>query len=916
MDQSFSIQRGLSHTEARSRLERYGPNTIEHYEPFSIKKSFFKHLRGAFSLILLGASILSFIAGGFIDGVLLVILLFVTLALHVYHERKARVVFDTLRALLPKNALAVRDGKEMVILHENVVPGDILLIRPGDKIPADGIIIDGSSIRVNEAVMTGETESVDKHVTSELYLESYPEEVRVYAGTSLVRGDARILVGKTGTSTRFAQIIANSKKGAHTEEMLGQMTRTLSRWFLIIGGVVILGVVIVGIMRGTAWYEMAQLGAALLVSVVPEGLPLVLSMILGLGMYAMSREGVLVKNMNALTHVGSVTHLAFDKTGTLTKNELMVTDVLLPCSSYDESDQSKVLHHIEITGEGYQALGEAQIDGKALDHFPSDLFSLCVIESLCANAQLRTDEDDGTLSLVGDPTEGAMLALGQKFTYEQDVLRGRYPLIHELTFDFKKKYYVSVFRVTPERSLAVITGASEEVIDRCTKVWTSFPDVYSPHVLQQYAHYMNRDMDEAERRDIVARGNSFSARGKRMIGIGVKFLHRHQSEVQHRDLHDFVFAGMVAMQDTVRPDAQQMIQSLYGLHLEPIMITGDHARTALAIAGQVGLVPHEYARSQEYLATGADITERSADFPIEDYRVWARVKPEGKRAIVDAYHDRGVRLAMTGDGVNDVPSLAAADIGIAMGIKGTDAAREAADMVLLEDELEDIPRAFHEGRRMITAVWFVVAYLVGTNLLELMIIAGLSLFGVIEPLTPLQIIWINVVTDSLLVIPFMYEVMKNPPARELLFQGRTLDTLSLMKYFKKWFGGLFVLGIVVTGIGALLMQVTGEAIPRSVLMIFLIGFQLIHMFILPRVLHLGNPLSVRSFPRWYATIALGFAFHIALFGIKPLRDIFSLEALGWGDGALILALILAAWFVGRTTLVGWWGSREEKVRTS
>lgn len=755
---------GLTDHQVDRRRALYGRNQMQTHKARSIFSLIANQFKSPLIWLLVVALVIAFVLGEFVDGSIILFVLLFNTCLGTYQESRAQTTFLSLSKLTTTQIVVRRNGEKKLISSEDLVPGDIVELHPGDKIPADIRLIESQGMFLNESVLTGESFAVEKDYTGAVdQAQPYESTSLVWAGTHIEKGTGLGVVHATGTQTRMG-MLAGEIADTDREVPLQQRVKKLARILVIIGVIALIVLFGIGIVAGRDIIELTRIAIALLVAVVPEGLPVVMTLILSAGVYRMSKKQVLVKRLEAIETLGHARIIATDKTGTITRNEMTVSDIWVSGHTY------------HVSGVGYIPKGDIEPRGVTRDFVPA-LDRLVAMAERSTHAQLIYDGDH--TKIIGDPTEAAMRVLGMKRGIDQEVLRKETPLVSELEFDFRKKYYGMNFDLGQGQYEMVVIGAGEVLLNHATQWLDEAGNV--------------QGLDAKGRTDIHNRITEYSHQGLRVIGVAYKKI--STTTFTHDDVEDLIFVGLMAMKDAVRESVPNALQAARDAGMRVVMITGDHVTTATSLAIDAGIF-----RDGDTVLSGPEINTLSIEELAEritSVTVFARITPADKMKIIHAYQHNGDTIAMTGDGVNDVGSIAAADLGIAMGITGTEAAKEAADIILLRDDFGDIPLAVAEGRNIVLAMKRVILFLLATNIAELLIIMIAVVFGFPAPLTPAQIMWMNVVSDSFIVIALGLQVA----APEVL---RTMDYERISKKFiDRYDMGRMVFRVIVMTTGPL-----------------------------------------------------------------------------------------------------------------
>lgn len=713
-----SGEHGLTSIEAKERIKTQGLNQLPEAKVDGAGLIFLRQFQSPLIYILLLGSAAMFLMGEVTDSVVIGAVLIVNAIVGAIQEGKARNTLLALKKFVETKAIVIRDGKELIIPDSQVVAGDIIHLQEGDKIPSDARLISAHNLKVDEAALTGESESVRKtfDVIENPELPVLEQKNMVFKGTNIFTGNGLAIVVNTGQNTVIGKI-AKDVVSIETEIPLKASIRHLSRLIILVAGTMSILLFTVGMLGGKTAKEMLGVVISISVSVIPEGLPIAITIILAAGVWRMSKKKALVKRLQAVEALGQARVIAVDKTGTLTRNEMMVQAVYVGG------------HDFDVGGSGYEPKGAIKSNGKVIEpREHPELMLAGKMATLCANATVMSSEEDSEWKISGDPTEAAMLVLGEKLAFNKNDLEKESPLVSEIPFDYSLKYHATVHKDDGKNFLSVV-GAPEVVLALSEYAWRNGERV---------------KLRDEERALLVHKFIEFSKRGLRVLAFSYK--HNESETVNQSDIHDLTLVGFFGIRDTLRPEAKEAARRAGEAGIKVVMITGDHQVTAEAIAKEAFIF-----KKGDISLTGEDI-DKLSDNELKEMlnrvSVFARVTPEHKLRIINVYKSRGEIIAMTGDGVNDAPSLVAADLGVAMGKIGTEVAKESADIILLDDNFGSIISAIEEGRSIYKTIKKVVLYLLSTGIGELTVIAGSILLGLPLPLLPVQIIWLNFVTDG------------------------------------------------------------------------------------------------------------------------------------------------------------------------
>ena len=756
---------GLSETEARARLDRHGRNELAKEKPVSAWKKFFSQFKDALVILLLIATLIS--AGlWFIErdsalpyeaiAILAVVLL--NAVMGYIQQSRAEEAVAALRRISAAHASVIRDGTRRSIPASELVPGDIILIEEGDTVPADARLIQSTALQTAEAALTGESLPVTKEIAA--IAEEMPlgdQDNMIFSGTAATYGRSKAVVTATGMQTQMGHIAGMLEEAREEttplQKELARVGRLLGLIVVVIAIVMIATIILVEEVRGfAALFDVLILGVALAVAAVPEGLPAVVTAVLAIGVQRMARRHAIVRHLAAVETLGSANVIASDKTGTLTRNEMTVRTVVTASG------------RVSLSGTGYAPEGEISRDGPGEidDALRTELRRALAVGDRANNAVLQ--ERDGRWAVLGDPTEGALLVAARKAGLTDEALDARFERVGEVPFSSERKLMTTIHTDVERQDLVVFTkGAPDVLLTRCSR---------------ELAGEGARPLDDARRAEILRSNEALAGEALRTLGVAVRLWPADAFEADEIGEHveqDLVFAGLIGMIDPPRAEAKDAVARARAAGIRPIMITGDHPVTAAIIAAELGIVTDGRA------VTGAELErmpEEERERTVREVSVYARVNPEHKLQIVQALQAQGDIVAMTGDGVNDAPALKTADIGVAMGITGTDVSREAGDIVLADDNFASIVAAVEEGRAIFSNIRKFLRYLLSSNIGEVMTMffgvlladfIGLTATGgVALPLLATHILWINLVTDgapalALGVDPADADVMRKRP---------------------------------------------------------------------------------------------------------------------------------------------------------
>ncbi len=747
---------GLSSEEAARRLEEHGPNSLPSVERPTLIARLARQFNNLLILVLIAAAVITALLGHWVDTAVIMAVVIINAVIGFVQEGRAEAALEALRDMLAPKASVLRDGERLTIAADELVPGDVVVLEAGDKVPADLRLIDVSSMAVEEAILTGESVPVDKHTDPvDADADLGDRASMAFSGTLVAKGSASGVVVATGAQTEIGRVsgMVEGVEQLTTPliRQMGQFAKYLTGFILVVASAILAFTTLV---RGMEFAEAFMIIVAIFVASIPEGLPAVLTVTLAIGVQTMARRNAIIRRLPAIETLGAVSTICSDKTGTLTRNEMMVATVVT----------AEGLH--EISGEGYAPEGDVTRDGEAVETGPV-LAALGRVAGLCNTASLKrpdgdrqSDEKDAEPTeengaakdkassawrVAGDPMEGALLALAAKL---EQPWRNRPQAKRTIPFDASYRYMAVLHEDEEEGGLILLKGAPEAVLERCdSQMGTDGPET------------LDRDWwsEQAE---------AIADEGQRVLALAHK---PHKGDrLSHDDVESgLVLLGFAGLMDPPRPEVIDAVADCHSAGIDVKMITGDHKGTAAAIGRQIGL------KLTDEVVTGADI-ERMSDDELSKAvlrsDVFARTSPEHKLRLVKALQADGKVVAMTGDGVNDAPALKRADAGIAMGIKGSEAAREASELVLADDNFASIAEAVRQGRTVYGNLKKVITFLLPVNGGESLSLVIAVMFGLMLPITPLQVLWVNMVSSVALAMSLAFEppereVMKRPPRR-------------------------------------------------------------------------------------------------------------------------------------------------------
>jgi len=739
-------EHGLSAAEVENRIISYGKNELQEAPPAGIWVKIYEQFANFLVILLIVAAVISAVLGDWVEAAAIMTIVLLNAALGVVQESRAEEALAALKKMASPDANILREGHRQAIPARDVVPGDIVFLEAGNYVPADVRLLETVNLRIEEAALTGESVAVTKNAQMELEEDAAlgDRKTMAYTGTVVSYGRGVGVVTNTGMSTEIGQIAtmlqAVEEGDTPLQKRLDSFGRTLGWVSLVISGLIF----VQGTFSGTPALDMFIIAVSLAIAAVPEGLPAVVTITLALGMQEMIARNALVRKLSSVETLGSATIICSDKTGTLTQNEMTVTNIAVDGEFLD------------ITGTGYALEGDFLRDGKVVDlagDYPGIRTALW-IGALNNDAILEADYDEKgkkTIRMVGDPTEGALLVAAAKGGALPAPLSQAYPRIEEIPFDSERKRMVTVHAINQPEA-----GDVSPFLDQKQQAWYVVAQKGAPDVvLESCTHYQGRDdvavpLNDEQRRRILAANDRMTSQALRVLGVAYRVV-KELDYSQNGDLseeieEELIFVGLLGMIDPARPEVLPALQIAREAGIRTAMITGDYPNTAKAIAQEIGLL-----QAGHRVITGKELDELSDEElkeAVNDTDVFARVSPEHKVRIVDAFRSNNEVVAMTGDGVNDAPSIKRADIGIAMGITGTDVAKETADMVLTDDNYASIVSAVEQGRVIYSNIRKFVYFLLSCNIAEIATIFLATMLGWKSPLSAIQLLWLNLITDG------------------------------------------------------------------------------------------------------------------------------------------------------------------------
>jgi len=862
-----TTERGLDEAEARTRLVSHGPNRLPAPPHRGWLPRFLAQFRNILIYVLLGSALITLLLQHLLDTLVILAVVLVNALIGMIQEGKAEKAMDAIREMLAPYAAVLRDGQRQTLAAEQLVPGDIVLLEAGDRVPADLRLLRTRNLQIQEAILTGESLPVDKRtepVAEALALGD--RTCMAFSGTLVSSGQGRGVVVATGTATEIGRISGLLSAVQTLTTPLVRQLEVFARWLTLVilgGAALILGFGLAAWQQPFQELFMAVVGLS--VAAIPEGLPAVLTITLAVGVQAMAARNAIVRRLPAIETLGSVSVICTDKTGTLTRNEMSVVAALCGYQRF------------EIDGVGYAPSGEVRRAGRPVTpHEVPRLRELARAGALCNDAGLR--EQDSAWRVAGDPMEGALLALAGKLGFDHATLESTWARTDGIPFDATQRFMATLHHDHQNHAFILVKGAPERLLTLC-EAQRDGVDGTAPLAADHWH-------GEAER---------LAAAGQRVLALAAKPVAPEHTVLELADLDQgLVLLGLVGLIDPPRPEAMQAVAACQSAGIQVKMITGDHAGTAMAIGRAIGL------RHPDRLLTGAQLDamdDTALTARVLDTDIFARTSPEHKLRLVMALQARNMTVAMTGDGVNDAPALKRADAGIAMGGKGSEAAREAAEIVLADDNFASIVAAVHEGRAVYDNIKKVIGWTLPTNAGEAMTIVVALLLGMSLPVTPVQILWVNLITAVTLGIALAFEpasahLMARPPRdrAEPLLSGQWIWHIVLV--------ALLILAGVYGMYAHAVATGYEPALARTLAMNTLVMMEIGHLFFI-RHGHAGRLCwqSLRGTRILWSLVGVVVVAQLAITYIPPLQAIFDTRAVSAVDNLWILAIGFALWVV-------------------
>jgi len=878
LDRLQTAPQGLTTADAKARLRVTGPNLIERGARRPWFRVLLHQIADPIVYVLLAAALLAVMLGKVADSLVVLAVVVLNTLIGFVQEMRASQAIEALSQMVPQNATVLRDGDPSMVPAHEIVPGDVLVLQPGDQVAADVRLIEVNGLEIEEAALTGESLPVAKQEVPVVNDAVLGDRLSMaFGGTLVTSGTAEGVVVATGARSELGKI---SRMLSETVELQTPLTRRIAKLARAITLTIIAVaalIFVVGVLRANSLLDSALAAITLAVAAIPEGLPAVITIASAIGVQRMARRRAIIRHLPAVETLGSTTVICTDKTGTLTRNEMTVEALWTPAGV------------IEVTGVGYTPLGELLSAGRPLYPLPDNVRQLLIAGVLCNDSELECE--DGRWRIVGDPTEGALVVAARKSSLDESTLREAFPRQDEIPFSSELQYMATLHGSTDDRALVYLKGAPEVLAMMCSAFADDRP------IAHEAVHEASQTL---------------ASRGMRVLAVAMTRLDDGNADLEGIAWRDNLrFLGIVGMTDPPRPEAIEAVRVCQGAGIVVKMVTGDHAATARAIAQTIGLLAG--VNTQAEVITGSQI-EIASDSELillaRTTNVFARVAPEHKLRLVKALQADGQVVAMTGDGVNDAPALKRAEIGVAMGINGTAVAREAADIVLADDNFATIGAAVEEGRRVYDNLTKSLAFVLPTSLGQGMIILVAVLFfpivdgHLLMPIEPVQILWVNLVVAIALALPLAFEAQEpglmerppRPPNEPLLGSFLVFRTFLVGALMTAGAVGLFLREYNADQLAGIPLNIA-RAEAQTVAVTTIILFQTLYLLNCRSLTQGVWRIGLFSNLWVYVGIVVTLGLQLAFVYLPPLNRLFHTHPLDTADWALSGAVALAGFLV-------------------
>lgn len=862
--QFHSTKQGLGDFVIKENRSIYGENILNQTKKVTIFSIFISQFQSAFIYILLISALIVIFVGEFLDGFIIIGIVLLNAIIGTVQEGKARNTLGALKQAVESKAIVIRNGKPTTILDREIVPGDILLLKDGDVVTADARLLEANRLQVNESALTGESTPVVKNNVTLVddNLQISEQNNMVFKGSYIISGLAKAVVVSTGKNTSIGQI-AKKLDELQSDVPLKQNIANLSKIVIIVVAILSALIFGIGVSTGKSVIEMFVTVVAVAVSAIPESLPVVVTIVLATGVFRMSKKNALVKRLQAVEALGQAKVIALDKTGTITKNQMMVEKIFVDGTVYD------------VTGNGYEPKGDLLLNGEKIA--PLTIESIALLGKACsftAVAETVYDkEKDEWQRVLGDPTEVALKVFAEKIGLPKEELERQYPKAFEIPFDFNTKHHSSINRIDGQNIL-FSAGSPEVLLNASSTIYKN-------------GHAIS--FNDEEREKVYTKLKELSNDGYRVLALAVdRNPNSNFREIEPGKMEGLTFIGFVGIIDAIRPEVSEAVRNANRAGMKVAMITGDHKETAISIAEKVGIF-----KVGDGVLTGKEIDElkdHELMEKLDNTRIFARVSPHHKLRIIEMYKKRKEIVAMTGDGINDALSLTAADLGVAMGKVGTEVAREAADIILLDDNFDNITAAVEEGRNIYQTIRKSVLYLLSTNFGEIFVIAVAVFLALPLPLLATQIIWLNMVTDTFLVVALSLDPKDKTLIRERFWKPSEWVVDKLMGLRILLIGTVMTAGTLILFINYLPMgYVKATTIALTVLTVFQ-WYNIFNIRSAKTSIFLQNPFN----NKWLILgLVLAILLHLMAIYAPFMQNILHTTSLNLGDWIIVISVALS-----------------------
>ncbi|MFH1589556.1 MAG: HAD-IC family P-type ATPase [archaeon] len=799
MSKLSTTKSGLNDSEAEKRVKQFGENISAKEEKTSVIKILLRQFKSFIIYILIAAAVISGIIGNHVEFIIITAIVLFIVLLSFFEEYKATREMESLKKLTPKITKVIRNNKEIQINSSELVPGDIIILTRGDLVPADARVIESTNLQVNESALTGESMPITK--TEKILSEKTSLAERknmVYTGGQVINGHGICVIVETGKNTELGKIASMVKDTREELSPLQKRLDKLGKQFSYSVIAICILIIILGLLRGDGLNNLLLLAVAVAVSGIPESLPAVIGVALAIGMKRMAKQNAIIKRLAAVETLGTCTVICTDKTGTLTQNKMVIENIWTYGSE------------VEVSGNGFQPEGIFLKEKLQINPTENkNISKILEIGILCNNANLKKEEDE-EWKIEGESTEGALVVLAKKAGIEKDQMHKDFPRVHEHPFDSDRKCMSSVHLVRNQH-IAYAKGAPERILKR------------SEYYLE---NGKIKTLTKKIKEEIIEKNEEYASKGYRVIGLAYK---EHKGNFDIKNVEkNLIFAGLVSIRDPPEPSALEAIKLCEEAGIKVIMITGDNPLTAKAVAKELNILTEG-----QQVITGDELDKLTDDQYLEvvdKISVYARVTPKHKLRVIKALQDRGEIVAMTGDGVNDAPALKKADIGVAMGLCGTEVAKEASEMIIKDDNFSTIVYAVKEGRTIYNNIQKFIYYLLPGNFSEVLLILIATIAGLFPPLTPIMILFINLVTSD---IPALGLCLEKPDKTIMQQKPRNPKEGILTNYILLKISQvvpIIVLGTIGLYMWTLTVKQADIATAQTVAFVTIILFELFHVF--------------------------------------------------------------------------------------